>query len=84
MPSLARHEWAKRISEFVLGHGLKPITKFQHIVPIVRNQPENQFRSWAPWSLVLNFVGIDILKFQKNLKKIPDVDNNVLYGLAKS
>jgi hypothetical protein len=23
------HEWAKRISEFVLGHGPKPTAKFQ-------------------------------------------------------
>jgi hypothetical protein len=29
VPSPARHEWAKRISEFVLGHGPKPIAKFQ-------------------------------------------------------
>jgi hypothetical protein len=45
---------------------------------------ENQLRSWAPWSLILNFFEIEILKFQKNPKKIPDVGNNVLYGLAKS
>jgi hypothetical protein len=33
--SPARHEWAKRISEFVLGHELKPTTKFQLItIPI--------------------------------------------------
>jgi hypothetical protein len=31
VPSLARHEWAMKISEFVLGHELKPTAKFQHI-----------------------------------------------------
>jgi hypothetical protein len=45
---------------------------------------ENQLRSRAPWSLILNFFEIEILKFQKNPKKFPDVGNNVLYGLAKS
>jgi hypothetical protein len=30
VPSPAWHEWAKRISEFVLGHGPKPTAKFQH------------------------------------------------------
>jgi hypothetical protein len=45
---------------------------------------ENQLRSWAPWSLILIFFEIEILKFHKNPKKIPDVGNNVLYGLAKS
>jgi hypothetical protein len=30
VPPLARHEWAIRISEFVLGYRLKPTTKFQH------------------------------------------------------
>jgi hypothetical protein len=36
VPSPARHEWAKRISEFVLGHGLKPTAKFQHSPGTVR------------------------------------------------
>jgi hypothetical protein len=31
VPPLARHEWAMRISEFVLGHGPKLTTKFQHL-----------------------------------------------------
>jgi hypothetical protein len=31
VPSPARHEWTKRISEFVLGYGLNPTTKFQKI-----------------------------------------------------
>jgi hypothetical protein len=31
VPSPARHEWTKRISEFALGHGLKPTTKFQQL-----------------------------------------------------
>jgi hypothetical protein len=40
VPSLARHEWAERISEFVLGHGLKPTTKFQHTSsPIILGRP---------------------------------------------
>jgi hypothetical protein len=30
VPSLARHEWAMRILEFVLGYGPRPTTKFQH------------------------------------------------------
>jgi hypothetical protein len=46
--------------------------------------PENQFRSRAPWSLVLIFFEIDILKFKKFQKKILDVKNNVLYDLEKS
>jgi hypothetical protein len=35
------------------------------------------------WSLVLNFLEIDISKFTKS-KKILDVGNNIRYGLAKS
>jgi hypothetical protein len=38
MPSLARHEWAMRISEFVLGYGPRPTTKFQQYIPFIENR----------------------------------------------
>jgi hypothetical protein len=47
--------------------------------------PKNDFGGWAPWSLFLNFFEIDILKFFKKFdKKILGVDNDVVYGPAKS
>jgi hypothetical protein len=42
-------------------------------------QPENRFGAQAPWSSFLNFCKIDILKFQKKLKKYKDVVNYIHY-----
>jgi hypothetical protein len=39
------------------------------VLRYARLHTENQLRSRAPWSLILNFFEIEILKFQKNPKK---------------
>jgi hypothetical protein len=43
VPFPARHEWAKRISEFVLGYGLKHTTKFQQLLPPFKKNSNLEF-----------------------------------------
>jgi hypothetical protein len=54
VPSPARHEWAKRISEFVLDYGLKPTTKFQQLLPPLKKKIQSGIWVWIedPFSCV--------------------------------
>jgi hypothetical protein len=47
-----------------------------------RDQPENWFGGRALWNLFLKFLKFDILKFQKILGKILEVQNDVFYSPA--
>jgi hypothetical protein len=50
---------------------------------IVRRRSKNRFGGRASWSLFLNFLKIEILKFSKNPKKILDVCNDVIHSSKK-